>query len=256
MSSIYPDENGQGLHFDEIPSTALRCTISYNKYGGYCVPMSSRHRPAAVKILANEVYEPGTLEFMRSNCGDGDVVHAGTYFGDFLPALSSACGPSAKVWAFEPNPENFLCAEITVLLNGIRNVELANAGLGKRKEMLLVKTCDATGRSLGGASHIVNSGGLSTSSVGVEPVEMLSIDCAVEPGRNVSIIQLDVEGHEQEALCGALATINRCLPILMLEVWPNSNLLESDWFAHNISSLGYRISGKIHGNSVFRCDKE
>ena len=48
--------------------TALKCSISYNTYGGYCVPNSSRHRPAAQKILANDVYEPRTIEFIISNC--------------------------------------------------------------------------------------------------------------------------------------------------------------------------------------------
>ena len=30
---------------------ALKCTIAYNKYGGYCVPLSSHHRPNAQYIL-------------------------------------------------------------------------------------------------------------------------------------------------------------------------------------------------------------
>ena len=66
----------------------LKCKISYNKYGGYCVPLSSHYRPAAKTVLSKKVYEPDTIEYMLKNCKSGDVVHAGTYFGDFLPALS------------------------------------------------------------------------------------------------------------------------------------------------------------------------
>lgn len=84
--------------------------ISHNEYGKYCVPKSSSIRPAARKILSGEVYEPETIEFMRVNCGDGDVVHAGAYFGDFLPALSAGMSAGGKVWAFEPNFENYYCA--------------------------------------------------------------------------------------------------------------------------------------------------
>jgi hypothetical protein len=47
---------------------------------------------------------------MLGNCGKKDIVPAGAYFGDFLPALSN-CGDDVGVWAFEPNVENYTCAE-------------------------------------------------------------------------------------------------------------------------------------------------
>ncbi|MCK6370338.1 MAG: hypothetical protein L6Q83_03265, partial [Gammaproteobacteria bacterium] len=119
---------------------ALKCAIGYNVYGAYCVPLSSRHRRAAMRILGGEVHEPQTVEFLRSHCDTGDVVHAGTYFGDFLPALSRAC--QGTVWAFEPNLENFRCATITVLLNDLRNIELRRAGLGAASGALPLLTVD------------------------------------------------------------------------------------------------------------------
>jgi hypothetical protein len=114
----------------QLPSSVLDCRLSYNKFGGFCVPASSQHRPAAHAILTGRVWESETIEFITTRCGDGDVVHAGTYFGDFLPALSKACRPDARVWAFEPNTENYRCAKITIGLNGLQNVVLTNAGLG------------------------------------------------------------------------------------------------------------------------------
>jgi len=234
--------------------TALKCAVSYNKYGGYCVPESSRHRPAAKTILSNDVYEPKTIEFIISNCGNGDVVHAGTYFGDFLPALSKHCSTNSIVWAFEPNSENYLCANITIQLNYIQNVSLKNAGLGAKKEYSLMRTADETGRSLGGGSRIISE--FSNEPSGTEKVEIVTIDDTVPTDRVVSIIQLDVEGYEKEALSGALMTIKRCLPIIVLEVLPNSTLLDSDWFTDNILSLGYRIKNTIHDNTVFMCESK
>lgn len=235
------------------PASTLKCIVAYNKYGGYCVPESSRHRPAARRILSNDVYEPETIEFIISNCGNGDVVHAGTYFGDFLPALSSGA-PNAKVWAFEPNPENYRCASITLVINGITNVVLTNAGLGAKQECLLMKTADENGRSLGGASRIIAS---DLGEVpGTDNVQIVAVDDVLGADRNVSIIQLDVEGHEKEALTGALKTIQRCLPIIILEVLPTSTLLSSDWFSDSILSLGYHKTRDINGNSVFVCDSK
>jgi FkbM family methyltransferase len=236
--------------YEELP--ALKCIVSYNKYGGYCVPLSSRHRPAARKIISNDIYEPETINFIVSNCGSGDVVHAGTYFGDFLPALSKGVAPGSIVWAFEPNPENYRCAKITLEINDTENIVLTNAGLGAKKEHLLLQTLDEDRCSLGGASRIIASD--SNEAIIAEMVQIVTIDDIVRSDRVVSIIQLDVEGHEKEALTGALKTIQRCHPIIILEVLPNSTLLDSDWFSRNILSLGYRKIIDIHGNSVFSCE--
>ena len=230
--------------------SALKCSIGYNKYGGYCLPESSLHRTAPRKILRGLVYEPQTLEFMRDNCGTGDIVHAGTYFGDFLPSLSQACSPEARIWAFEPNPENFRCAQITLLINDLINVTLHNAGLGDKKDTLTMRTKDEEGRSLGGKSHIVSSEEFNPALD--EQVNIVTIDDIVDCDRQVSIIQLDVEDHEQAALAGAAQTIHRCLPIIIVEVRRDSELLDSEWFKQNILDLGYKLTGTLHGNSIFQ----
>jgi FkbM family methyltransferase len=230
---------------------ALKCIVSYNKYGGYCVPESSAHRPAARKILSRDVYEPRTIEFMMANCRGGDIVHAGTFFGDFLPALSKGLDRGCKVWAFEPNSESYRCAKITLEINGIADVVLANAALGDKQQYLFLQTADDDGRSLGGESRIIEAEpGTSTKG---EMVPIVTIDDAVGQDRNVSLLQLDVEGHEKEALAGGLGTIRRCLPTIILEVRPGSQLISSDWFLENIMSLGYRKITDVHGNFVFSC---
>ena len=66
---------------------ALKCEVAYNRFGAYCVPLSSKHRPAAQRVLRNAIYEEDTIEYMRKNNKGGDIIHAGTYFGDFLKAF-------------------------------------------------------------------------------------------------------------------------------------------------------------------------
>lgn len=240
-------------NFDSL--TALKCTVSYNKYGGYCVPDSSRHRPAARKILCNDVYEPRTIEFITSNCGNGDIVHAGTYFGDFLPALSKCLSSERRVWAFEPNKENYRCAKITLEINEITNVILKNAALGAKQEDLLMKTIDPKGNALGGGSYITNPENSQDNKIleGLETVYVVKLDDIVEANRVISIIHLDVEGYEKQALTGALKTIQRCLPIIILENLPSSTLIDSGWFSEHILQLGYHMTDTIHGNSIFSC---
>lgn len=229
---------------------ALKCTVSYNKHGGYCVPESSFHRPAAKAVLSGKVYEPKTIEYMVANCRNGDIIHAGTFFGDFLPALSRALNPAAVIWAFEPNLENFRCAKITLELNEASNVKLTHAGLGAKNQQLFVQTTDTSGRSLGGASRIVDKSGGKEKK---EPVEIVAIDEVITSERGIGILQLDVEGYEKEVLSGALDTIRRCMPILILEVLPSSTLVQSEWFSKNILGLGYQKVAELHGNSVYFC---
>lgn len=85
-----------------LPAGALDCVVAGNKHGVYCVPRSSRHRPAAQAILQSRVWEPDTLDLVGGTDRDGDIVHAGTFFGDFLPALArsrrngASCGRSSR----------------------------------------------------------------------------------------------------------------------------------------------------------------
>ena len=216
--------------------------VAYNLYGGYFIPVSSQHRPAAQKVLQGEVYEPDTIKFITANCGVGDIIHAGTYFGDFLPALSSAVGDTCKVWAFEPNTENFRCAQITLLINDIKNVSLINAALGDSPSTAKMIIESNQGIALGGGSRLLREDEKGKTI----NVDVVTIDDVIPADRNISILHLDVEGFEKEVLQGALKTINRCLPMILME--DNNNIITSLWFRENIFKLGYGIRKKIHNN--------
>ncbi|HEY1638829.1 MAG TPA: FkbM family methyltransferase [Rhizomicrobium sp.] len=218
--------------------------LGANRYGKYCVPPASEHRRAVAAILAGKVYERRTIRFMIEHCAAGDIVHAGTYFGDFLPALSVALHPQALIWAFEPNCENFCCAKNTIEMNGLENVRLMNAGLGAKPDTMLLQVRDADGALRGGSSRLVR-----TREPGAEheEVRIVAVDDIIPADRAISILQLDVEDFEQEALTGALSTVRRCLPVMILENLPR----DEAWFQQNILSLGYAFRGKVHANSIF-----
>ncbi len=225
----------------------LNVTIAYNKYGGYCAPVSTQHRTLNQKILKGEVFEPDTIEFMISHAKDGDIVHAGTFFGDFLPGISKKLNNNAKIWAFEPNPESYRCTQITIIMNGISNVNLLQSGLGAETSKTKILTKDKKGVSLGGSSTIIDN--IEGNGKG-EEIQIVTIDDVIPEDREISIIQLDIEGYEKQALMGALETIKRCRPILILE--DDTKFTKSDWFKEKILSLDYNITQKLHYNTVIR----
>lgn len=224
--------------------------VAYNEYGGYCIPANTITRPAVKRLLNGGAYERNTIEYMREHCGEGDIVHAGTFFGDFLPALSSELSENALIWAFEPNYNNFRCAKMTVILNDLKNVDLKNVGLGEEKSTEALRIQRPSGEHMGGGSEIVKDddpwGGTMTQ------ISIESLDECIPDDREISIIQLDVEGFEEQALKGAISTIKRCKPILILEDETDST--EDEWFAKNVRSLGYTQVDEIHNNKIFTCN--
>jgi FkbM family methyltransferase len=232
-------------------ATALDCVVAYNRYGAYCVPISGLRSFAALHVLAGDVWEAATLDFIAAHNDGGDIVHAGAFFGDFLPALALATGPGNKVWAFEPHPESFRCAQITIDLNRLTDVELVNAGLGEQPGAAELATHDRRGAGLGGTSTMFPSGS-NTPLAGAKrstEVRIVTIDGAVPEDRRISMIHLDVEGYEERALTGALRTIQRCRPILLVETAP-CNI----WVSEHLRPLGYRISDTVLGNTILRAD--
>lgn len=247
--------SGAGARAAPTPPAGIDCLsaqIATNCYGAYCVPNGSAHRPVARRLLSGGVYEPDTIEYLRGHAGAGDIVHAGTYFGDFLPGIARALHPDARLWAFEPGPENYECARITALLNRMDNIELTHAALADLPGTAELKVTDAAGAPMGGRSHLDNA-----STQGRDPhadavqVPVTTVDTTVPAERSVSVIQLDVEGHEIPALKGALETIRRNRPILLLEIYAGSNPAEDTWFDETILTLGYERREDVHKNAVY-----
>jgi len=223
----------------------LDCTIAYNKYGGYCTPYTVQKESVVQAILKGEVYEPNTIQYIIDHCENGDVIQAGAFFGDFLPGIAKNISKNAKVWTFEPSSEFYRCAQITILINNLKNVELFQVGLGAEKSEQKLQVATEDGRQLGGASRIIDS-----ENGKFVPILIETLDSMIPENRNISIIQLDLEGFEVPALKGAINTIKRCKPILILEILSHNDILTNDWFKENILSLGYKITGKVHNNTI------
>ncbi|MBC8755835.1 FkbM family methyltransferase [Kordia sp. YSTF-M3] len=225
----------------------LDCTIAYNKYGGYCTPFSAQQESVVQEILKGNVYEPETIQYIIDNCGTGDVVQAGAYFGDFLPGIAKHISNKAQVWTFEPSSEYYRCAEITMRINNLNNVNLFQVGLGEEKADVQLQIETEDGKRLGGASRIINS-----KKGKFVPITIETLDSMIPEDRNISVVQLDLEGFEIPALKGAINSIKRCKPILILEILSHNDILANDWFKENILSLGYEITGKVHNNTIVK----
>jgi hypothetical protein len=107
-----------------------------------------------------------------------------------------------------------------------------------------LRTGTTGARAAGGGSDIVAE---KHAGFDYEEVRIVGIDEVVPRDRSIAILQLDVEKYEQQALTGALSTIRRCRPVLVLETLP----ADRRWFADNIVSLGYDEIGALDKNRAF-----
>ena len=224
--------------------TSVDCTLCENEFGRYCVPAASQDRPAPMAVLKGKVWEYETVVYMRENIGDRDIVHAGMYFGDFLPGLAKVLRPTRVLYGFEPNPANFACAQWTAVLNDLTNVVLTNSGLGEASKQAKMRVAE-NGRAIGGLSEILQAPRAGMKDDDVAMVDVVAIDDAIPAIADVGILQLDVEGYEQFALMGAMRTLERCRPIVIVESVPEA------FIRTTLLPMGYRRDIELCHNTVF-----
>ena len=230
------------------PLPTVPSLLAENEHGVYCVPFESAERPAARRVLGGAVWEPDTVAALAESAAAGDVVSAGTYFGDLLPGVAAAAGSTTTIWAFEPNRTSFVCASWTLRLNRLANVRLFNAALGETASTMELVVGDDRGAALGGVSHLARDEASGRRRVRrrrprTEPCAVVAIDAVVDPERRVSMVQLDVEGFEAHALAGAAGVLERWRPQLLLET-----PVEGTPVWDVLASLGYRRDGQVERN--------
>lgn len=204
-------------HMTEVKNRhSLQCTIARNSYGTFCTPDSCKYDEPVQSVYRGEQYEADTIEYIRRLELPGDIVHAGAYFGDTLPALATCIEAGAHIWAFEPNIESYRCAKITLLLNDLNMVTLQNIGLGNKNETAFLQTYSSTDSkivTLGGASCILDAPTDNT-----QEVQIKKLDDILPMDRCISLLHLDVEGFESDVLAGAREVIKKWKPIIIVEV--------------------------------------
>lgn len=153
------------------------------------------------------------------------VLEAGSHIGTLTLPLARR---ASQMYCFEPQRLVFqmLCANLA--MNGILNVSARQAVIGATCGHHPVPTVAAF------PDGTVNSGGLQLrGQVDGEMVPMVSVD-SLEC--DFDLIRADIEDMEIDLVRGAVGTINRCRPIMMLEA---NQRAQSDGLLEALHDLDY-----------------
>ncbi|MGY2064411.1 FkbM family methyltransferase [Blastococcus sp. SYSU DS0619] len=148
----------------------------------------------------------------------GDYLDVGTNIGVVAASMAAHLGPAGQVLAFEPSPETMRLAASTIALNDAPNVTLFNAAVSDSDGSLVF---NATPGNSAIASARRHAFGLLNEwqQVTVPAIRLDTLHAAGELD-GVSLLKIDVEGHEPDVLRGALEFIAAVRPTVVYEYTP------------------------------------
>ena len=143
-------------------------------------------------------------DFMKYEI-DEVFIDAGCYNLNSSLKFREHCGRLKKIYAFEPDPENYAVCLEKKMRFGLKEAQLFPAGVWSEKTELHFS--------------VTNDGGSHISEEGAVTVPVVSIDEIVDPTDRVTMIKMDIEGAELEALKGAKKTIQKDKPKLAICIY-------------------------------------
>lgn len=163
------------------------------------------------------------------------AIDGGAHIGTWTVALAKMF---QSVYAFEPALDTYMC--LVANTKGLSNVKAMDSALGPANGLCGMQ--DDPTRPGNTGARVVCTGATAT---------MTTIDAYNLP--DVDFIKLDLEGYEAEALKGALDTIRRCGPTIVVECKKFKPIRYGgpEAVLNFMSKIGYRHVGGIRNDQVF-----
>ena len=168
------------------------------------------------KVLEKEEWEPHLTEVFNKYIKKTDVIlDCGAHIGYHTLQLSNL---GQMVHSFECNPKTYLYLKKNV--EHVNNVILYKNGLSDRIGKTTINYCADFNTGMCGLNDNPYEKPEQVKKLNKKVnVNLLTID-SLDLGR-INFMKIDVEGYERKLIDGAIKTIHRCKPIMVIEVWLN-----------------------------------
>ena len=166
-----------------------------------------------------EFYEQKLLEKIKSLGLNGVYVDVGGHHGNHSIYFDKFCN-SEKVVCIEGNPFNFEYLKKNTILNDCKNI-LYNEIVSEKQGDVLTMVYDLqnTGSSMVVTEHNKSNSGKDMKSV---TNTTNTLDNILGNEDNISLIKIDIENYEYNALSGAQYIIDKHHPVIVIELHPDN----------------------------------
>lgn len=161
------------------------------------------------------VWEPLETRLVSEAIEKDDVVlDIGANIGYYTLIFARLVGNGGRVFAFEPDPDNFALLQRNVELNGYQNVVLVQKAVARQTGKIRLYLSNESS-----ADHNIYDRHNGRKSIEVEAIRL--DDYFKDYDRKVNFVKMDVEGAEWEALQGMSHLLTRNASVrLLTEFWP------------------------------------
>lgn len=167
----------------------------------------------SLNLSINPNYEPEETRFLQDSIKSGQcVIDIGANIGYYTTLMAKLVGPSGKVFAFEPDPDNFETLKKNIETNGFKNVTIEKLAVSDvTKDLKLFYSTDK------GDQRVYDS----NDGRQFRTIKAVSLDDYLKEFRQpVHFIKMDIQGAEGYALQGMRKTITGNNLLMNIEFWP------------------------------------
>lgn len=185
-----------------------------------------------ITIDPGQYFNPDFIKFEEKEI----FIDAGCFDLETPRLMKNYCSNLYKVYAFEPDPDNYQrCLRNKSLFEKEIIELLPYATWSEKTKLYFIASSD-------GASRIAENSQIC--------MEAIPIDEVVDPKETITFIKMDVEGAELESLKGASETIQRCKPKLAVCIYHKpEDMTEIPLYIKSLVPE-YKLYIRHHSNSV------
>jgi len=161
-------------------------------------------------------HEPKVQQIILKVAKRGMAIYdIGAHIGYFTILFSHLCKRKGKVFAFEPNPDNFQRLVQNIALNKIENIFPIKIAVAEKNGIVFFDKTESNSQSRLVGEQKPGDGGEN-----IIKVETESLDGFVYKGKNPlpQIVKIDVEGAEGKVIKGMKRILREVRPLIICEI--------------------------------------
>lgn len=159
-------------------------------------------------------YEADLTWIIDNFLGDGDIViEAGTDVGIHTVFMAKKVGPQGSIQGFDPLASAIADTQQQLKLNSLNNVILNQLALGEQEGQATIYSFPDLPRAHSSLKDLGESQSLAQD-CSVTTIDKYVLDKSIN---QLKLIKLDIEGSEMPALRGAIDSISKMHPLIVVE---------------------------------------